>query len=259
MTFSTSISGRMETDPVRDYFESACLGRLRGTTCKDITAWSSNFASGTRIVWALNEDYNFLPSVQTSLYLTSSDDTDQSNISIFSTTLDHQFNESSQTTTLSGHTPKLVTTDGIRVNSCLRIGPQTHQGDVYLISSTNVTNGVPNDSADIVAYLPRGSQIKEQSVYTVPNGKRAILLDSLYTTGRNDDATFNMAIRANDEFDYSSLYFANVYQSGHRLSGKLPFLVPSKYDLYTLVTSSQNGIRCSVLHSFMVFDDSALT
>ena len=107
-------------------------------------------------------------------YIVAEDDTDTQDVEILG--LDANYNEVTQTITLTGNTPSELSTYLIRVFRMTNVGATDFADHVFCyVSGGTVTAGVPQVGADVRALVHADNNQTLMSLYTVPAGKTAYL------------------------------------------------------------------------------------
>ena len=125
--------------------------------------------------------------------------------------LDTNYNEVTQTKTLTGQTPVALDTSLIRVFRMKNVGSTDLAGDCYCFVNGATTSGVPNTTADIRAVIDNGNNQTEMAIYTVPAGKTAYIREIYGSTAGGSRAT-NYIIKLKIK------PFGEVFQLKHRRS-----------------------------------------
>jgi hypothetical protein len=93
--------------------------------------------------------------------------------------------EQSTTVTLNGQTPVSLGVSGLDCNRMfVSSADDTLAGNVYLTNANDFSSGVPNDDADILAYIIAGAQQTEQTTFRVPSDKTMIITRVYATISR---------------------------------------------------------------------------
>jgi hypothetical protein len=171
-----------------DYYIEVGRGNVPGAREILVTGYNPDLdtADGSRLIWRPKSDYNFLTSAQT-LYIVSSSASD-TGITISVSYLDGSWDAQSTTGVLNGQTPVSLGVSGLRVNDCIVVGTTSVIGDVYVLSTNDVTAGVPNNSDDIVSFIGAGVNRCNQALYSVAAGRTAHYLGGIGDVGRKNDA-----------------------------------------------------------------------
>ena len=141
--------------------------------------------------------------------LVSSNAGDTQDIEI--TGLDSDYNEVTQTITLTGQTAVALTTSLIRVYRMKNVGSTDISGNVYCYVDSSITSGVPDDSTKIRAIIANGNNQTEMSLRTVPAGY-TMLITSIYASNAGASKSSNYIIKL------KSRPFGQVFQLKHRTS-----------------------------------------
>lgn len=76
---------------------------------------------------------------------------------------------------LNGQTPVDLGDNGFDVNRAFASGATAAVGNIYINTANAHTGGVPNDLSTVLAFIRAGDGQTEQTSYTVPLGKKAII------------------------------------------------------------------------------------
>ena len=179
----------------------------------------------------------------------SSDSTADTTVSITIEGLDENFEEKSQTITLTGTTP--IQLDGLwtRIQRAFNGGASDLAGNVYIYTTGDETDGVPNTPANVKGHIENQHQQTRQAFYTVPKGKQFNVSGyhvSCDAKTNNTDVNLTIAFQVR--------YFGGVFRTQEiiAVSNKspsivkvdMPFPLPSKTDVRPLViSSSANGVK----------------
>ena len=128
-------------------------------------------------MWDAGGTYPFSTSADID-QLSSSDDGDTQEITIIG--LDENWEEVTQTKTLTGQTPVTLDTPLIRVYRAWNNGTSDFAGDIYLTTNgAALTLGVPDVASAIRMQVRNGNNQSLMCVYTVPAGKTAFVLTAV--------------------------------------------------------------------------------
>jgi len=236
-----------------DFIIEVGKGKVPGHSAVSINGVNDGLqiASGSRMIWRVDGDYNFLTAA-TTLFAVSSDNADTQVLAF--TFLDADFNEVTDTVTLTGQTPVAISaTAGIRLNACTVTGTSKIAGSVSIMSTTNVTAGVPNDTDDIVGFVPVETQRLNQSLFTVPAGKIGIVLRCLVSAGKNQDANFSTHIMHPTDFPDLTITELGIFQNTKQIDF-VPFPLGEKSDAFIEASSSSNNTTVSLRCAFLIID-----
>lgn len=134
-------------------------------------------------IWAFADDditpsglQKVFPSVAATLYLCSSSASDTS-VDVYVEYIDENGDHAViSSVTLNGQTPVSLGVTGLDINRMAIISPTSPVGKVYgSITNDFSASGEPNDTNDIIAFIPIGYNQTEQTHYTVPNNKTLIM------------------------------------------------------------------------------------
>jgi hypothetical protein len=112
--------------------------------------------------------------------------------------LDANWDEVTQTKTLTGQTKAVLETPLIRVYRAYNTGTADIVGGVYIYEDGDITDGVPDDSSTIRALINNGNNQTLMCIYTVPAGKTAYFISGYvaYAKSSNTGAKFSWRARA---------------------------------------------------------------
>lgn len=129
--------------------------------------------SGPEDIWDFGGLYNFSATADIDS-ISSDNDTDTQDVMI--TGLDENWDEVSQTITMTGQTRKDLDTPLIRVYRAINMGTVDIAGNVYIYPDTPLTTGTPTDTTKIRAMIRDGNNQTLMCVYSVPAGKTAYFM-----------------------------------------------------------------------------------
>ena len=130
--------------------------------------YNGEVSTDEETIWDGGGIYSF-PSSAVSMSVSSDDDTDTSVVTV--TGLDENYNEASETVTLTGQTEVSTTTTFIRVYRA-KVDSSEPTGNIYIGEGT-VTAGVP---ATTYAKITAGENQTLMAVWTVPAGYTAYII-----------------------------------------------------------------------------------
>jgi len=227
-----------------DYAEEIALGNVPNMTSATLFGHNPNIANGTEeVITEINgDDYPYL-SADTTLYLSSSDDTDTQNILI--TGMDDDYERVLQSQELTGQTAVAIDTDLFRVFSLRNIGSTVLAGDVYITSENAHTAGVPDDLTKVLAKISIGSNATNMGLVTTATGEVLIGLKFRAYLRKNQSAQFSPYIRALGGVFIRGLPFAIYQQAFETKTESFPVL-PEKTDLEFRALAIDADAQCSV-------------
>lgn len=138
--------------------------------------------------------------------ISSSSTSDTINITVYG--LDSNWNEVTQTITLTGQTPAPLSTNLIRVFRMVNTNGTDLVGHVFCFVNVATTGGVPNTPANIRAIIQPGNNQTLMAVYSVPAGKTGYMRDWYASTaGANKSSNYPVKVFARP--------FGSVFQLKH--------------------------------------------
>lgn len=174
-----------------NYLKEVALGNVSGYSIDTMFGGVSalDTADGDNTIWRIaNDTYTNRVSRKTfqtsasTLYIASTSAAD-TNIEITVTYNDSNNDEQTTTVELNGQTAVSLGVSGIDCNRMyVSSENDTLAGNVTLINANNFSaGGVPNDVAEILAFIIAGAQQAEQACYRVPRNKK-MLITRLYSS-----------------------------------------------------------------------------
>ena len=206
-------------------------------------------SDGDKLIWNIDNQYNFVQS-PTSFYAVS-DNASDNNVTLLIQYINKDYDLIRKFVKLNGQTPVLISDDCLRVNDSLSFGANKLQGDAYILTSTDVTDGVPNDLNDIVSYIEARHQRQLQSLFTVPRHKRLILIDASLSTSKGKDALFILKITTPDSIQELTSTLVSLFESTTTINF-YPRAISEKSDVYFLASTENSNslVTCRIQYMF---------
>ena len=160
--------------------------------------------------------------------------------------LDSNFDQATQTITLTGQTPVALTTSLVRVFRLKNVGSTSNAGHVYCFVNGATTLGVPDTPADVRAIMQPGLNQTLMAVYTIPNGKTGYM-DSFYaaTSGASKNSPFHVHFLARPTGQVLQLKNAfTILETGTSRTQhfyKVPEIFQAKTDIEMRVEAEAGG------------------
>lgn len=163
--------------PHAEFLVDVALGRVAGSSGAHVRGFNGDVSTGSvpEVVWALGGIYTYSSSADIR-YVSSSSASDGSSVTLTVEGLTLAGFEVVQSVTLNGQTPVTLTTPMWRLNKAYVSGSVAAVGNLYIGTTNTVVAGVPSDATTIRGYVSASHQQSRAAVYTVPAGKRALLM-----------------------------------------------------------------------------------
>jgi hypothetical protein len=180
---NASTSGNLQVTDAENGLAIA-KGEVGGTSFihKFGNAPDFDIADGLVTIWdgandAINTPMQYVYSATNDIdSISSSDNGDTQDIEIIG--LDINYNEVTQTVTLTGQTTATLSTPLLRVFRMINRGSTSTSGFVYCyINGATVVSGVPSTASDVRAVINNGNNQTSMAVYTIPAGKTGYMRD----------------------------------------------------------------------------------
>lgn len=165
-------------DPVsmRDFYIQVAAGNVPGYSAINKFGYNSDIDTGStpEDVWDYGGVYTFSTTADID-QLSSSDNGDTQLVTLIG--LDANWDEVSQTKTLTGQTPVTLDTPLLRIYRMYNSGSSDFSGNIYV--STNgaaLTAGVPDVATTVRAMVTNGNNQTLMCIYTIPAGHSAFFI-----------------------------------------------------------------------------------
>ena len=225
--------------PVEQLFLEVQMGQVLGASVVWQSAYSDNVTTTEKMIWTGTGDYVY-PATAQQLDVVSDDNNDTQVIYISG--LDANWNEVSETITLTGTTSVQTVNSYIRVNRAHNMGMVDLQGEVTGL------NGL-----DAIFQIDSEMQKTSIASYSVPAGKTAYLFQGNASTDKLDGVDFKFQIRQFGQRFIVEEHFG-LYQSAYEASR--PFMpIPAKSDLKVVGKSSQSTVPVTAQFGLLLLDD----
>jgi hypothetical protein len=214
-------------EPQYSYIEKFGQAPSVTTSTDPADLWEGSAISGAEI-------YTFSTTADIDR-LSSSDNGDTQDIQIFG--LDSNWEEVTQTVTLTGQTPVALSTSLIRVYRMINRGTTDLAGTAYCFVNGSTTNGVPDTATDIRAVIDNGNNQTLMGIYTVPANKTG------YFWGGYVSAASSGVQNQSADFTWRARLFGEVFaikskitvmgsgKSSWDYTYKIPVALPEKTDV----------------------------
>lgn len=207
----------LKTTSSRDAFFDVARG-LR-PDCETVHLFGINNAVGTSFETIFDDGgvYPFPETAQT-LGVVSDDSGDTMDILI--TGLDSDYNQITETVTLTGQTQVTTSQEFLRVN------------DARIASGENVGDITISSGSDVVAIIKAGDGVHQAIVYSVPAGRSLFIKKVLLDGTMNGDKTFRFRAALHDPAAHNLTlrFWESVTSTSLDFNLDIPFLVPEKKD-----------------------------
>jgi hypothetical protein len=155
------------------------------------------------------------------------------------------WNEVTETITMTGTTPVVTSNSFIRINSAFYNGN----------TSTNVGDIDINRNGSTVAYISVGAGNAQMGQYTVPAGYTAYLLTGQANIGKGNDGTGKFKYRLYGGSFQTAITFL-LFQSTFSYTFESPLVLPEKTDLDVTLIASVSGTAVSCGYSMILIANS---
>ena len=176
--------------------------------------------------------------------------------------LDINGDEVIQTATLDGQNKVSLTTPLWRFNRAYNDNAIDFSGNVYVYVDGAITNGVPNVVTTVRGFILAGKGQTNQSIFTVPNAKTALLFGEEISLTKAGGATVVAA-----DFEEKMREFGKVFRnkefftlissgtSSKNYNFPVPLEIIGKTDILPSVNVSANGVGASWAYTMLIIDD----
>ena len=241
----------------RDWFVDVALGRIPGHRLESLFGSNEDIDIGSDVtIWPHSGNLWVRPTTATEFYISSSSAADTNNFFEL-VMLDGNYARSVQIEAPNGQTPVQIQGGPyLRINGATNASGQLgvfspSQGDIYITSENNHTNGVPNDPAKVQGKIQMRNGISSDfgqfGHYTVPEGMTALLYNILSWLGKNKEANINFKIApntaANQAVEFEIINFKQYQNTS--IANLLPVMLPEFTDIHFSVTSESNNSSMS--------------
>lgn len=221
-------------------------GLVKGARHVHVLGYNPDIDTGTdpETVWVTGGVYPWdtLVSANT-IYYSSNNAAD--NMTLVVTGLDNNFNEVTDTITLSGTTPVAGAVKLLRIN------------DVYTNNGVNVgeiSMRFANSTGTVVDSIAVGYGQNTTGIYTVPAGKTAYLYAGDASTNLNKETTIVFRIRLHDG-TMRVAHIAELSNGAYRYDFHIPQALPEKADLEVYVMNTlDNNTRVACNFDLLLVD-----
>jgi len=199
-------------------------------------------------IWSYSDElstYVFPSDNGETMYISSSNTLDTTPVTIEG--LDENFEEKSQTVTLTGQTR--ITLDGLwsRVFRAFNSDSSELAGDVYIYTNGANTNGVPNTDSHVKAVIDVGFNQTTMAIYTVPANKSLHIMKyhiSIDPESNGDThGTMSIDVREFGKIFRSQEVIAVSSSSPSIVTMQMPLYYPAKSDIKMVMKSiSRNNV-----------------
>ena len=186
--------------------------------------------------------------------------------------LDADFVPVTQTATTNGYTEITLTTPLMRVNNVYQSGGSIHIGNIWVYVNDTSVNGVPGTPANARGYLVVVGIASKASLYTVPAGKTAFLLQAQLHQNNTTKVDAYCRILTNDvgagvalPKEITRLTVGGAASTGvSRDTGDmvknypLPLVINEKNDIYAQAHTYANGGALNFSYDLLLVDNAYL-
>jgi len=190
------------------------LGRVLGVTPSTTTGYNGDIDSNAiETIWPHGGLYTPLTTAE-NVYIVSTSTSDTVN-SFTVEVLQEDYTAVTLQATPNGRTPVLLQGGTYkRFNKAINVSGTASQGTVYIYSGEGgASNGVPNDTAKIMARIDLGKEISQNAVYTVPKGKALVANTVRAYIGKNKDCGIFIYVYTKDNPVPFELIEYQMYQN----------------------------------------------
>lgn len=168
-----------------DYLLAVGAGKIEGHSIFYAHGFSDVASTDNRMIHPSSDEY-FFKDTPSTLYLTSSDDTDTQVVTL--DWLNEDYLPVTSSVTLQGQTPVEIGL-GIRVNKAFTTDVTATIGSVFVSNALSHTDGVPEIEDTVMCYLP-GPQTRTMALFTVPDGHTAFGFKGFFSSSKGKDCDF---------------------------------------------------------------------
>lgn len=238
-------------EPSRDYFLDIARGYVSNHTYVKKFGLAENIdtADGYVDIWdgcnvaAASKTYTFSTAADIDS-LSSSDNGDTQDVTVVG--LDTNWDEVTQTITLTGQTRAALTTSLIRVYRMYNAGTTDFAGNVFCFKNVALTDGVPNTAANIRAIVQGANNQTLMAIYTIPAGYTGYLVRGWANQAINKTAANTIKFMARE---FGGVFRVQRTQGLNSVGSslvetdeKLPFVIPEKTDLKVMANTTANDM-----------------
>ena len=223
---------------IQTYLFAIAKGEVPGHRMHYTHAVSPSIGTTQVLIWPLDFTPTFNDTA-TTLYLTSSDNTDTHFVQI--DWLGADYKSTTSLIQLAGHTPVPIGV-GLRVNRAFTVATTKTLGNVYVANANNHTLGIPNDNTEIVSYYSIATQTRSMALFTVPAGYTAFGVSGYFSAPKGRDNDFFWNVRnPNLPIPPINTNVVSVYQTTKEIDFAFTS-IPEKTDAYfTANTTASTG------------------
>lgn len=247
----------------RDFLIEVSKGKVPGHAI--VRKFGEGIVSTTpRNIWdgAAQQGLYQYPTVADTFYLSSTSTEDNTPVEV--EFLTDAGNRVVLTQMLQGQTQVAFPTQGVRFNRAQHkpsggawAGASKALGDIYISNALGVSNGEPNDPANIVLKITQGKEQTQHGLYTVPEGFTGFMLRFSISTESNKVLSAIWNIR---DFG-SSFKDKGEFSDIGNISRKFEVFdqIPSKSDIEFLAQIGTSTAEASVSFDMLLINNNLVT
>lgn len=229
ISYFPPIAGSTSSSSSAPWDVQVARGKVAGTTSFNLFSNAPTQSTTTRTIWELggSTEYAF-PASAVTMTVVSSSATDTGVATVLVSGLDSNYDQISETITLTGTTPVSTTKQYLRINGVLMTRPAA--GQVYNVGNITVANG-----GVTYGYITAAFGKSQGAYYTVPNGYTLYLyqIDS-FSGDSNGNGYINLDVRVKNNAASNPVIYTllqTTYQLSYLVNRTIPIAQTQKTDL----------------------------
>ena len=260
----------IDTNYSRDWFADIALGRIPGHRLESFFGSNDDIDIGANVtIWPHSGNEWVRPNTASEFYISSTSAADVLNTFEF-VMLDDEYTRVVQFVTPQGQTPVQIPGGPyLRINGATNISGQIgnhspSQGNIFIASENNHTNGVPDDDTKVQGKIQMrngvSSDFGQFGHYTVPKGMTCLMYNILSWLGKNKEANINFTIAPNTQTNQAVQFeVANFKQyQNASLAQLIPVTLPEFTDIHFTVTSESNNSAASIVSQMVLVNNNVI-
>jgi len=247
----------------KDFFFEVARGAVSGHTAVNIASYSDDVSTTIKTVGQFGSGQQYVyPTAATIDYISSNNASDIYELTIVG--LDNDFNQVTQTKTLTGQTPVAIDTPLRRVNFFYNNTATPTVGIVFLWDSpsgngTEHTAGVPSVNSTVKAHISSSTsngsdETSLSSVYTVPAGKTGYVVFGKTTVSDNKALELSFWVKQNGNVPRIA-HHIELKDNNYDYFFKLPGKVPEKSDIEAKANIDVGTGECAAYYDIILVDN----